>query len=202
MAANQVAIYNMAIGMVGGNRITSLADDESGSVECAILNEVWTTAVDDAIAGRDWSFARTVAKLAVVPDPLVGLGQNRACFQLPIDAATLRQVDDNLDFSSNPTYVWEIQGRVIVVDSSVGATLWGRYTKITRDVSLFDGPFVTCLVARLAAELALPITNSKVTFELLWNLYAKRLQNSTTTNSMQGIRQPFKDGKLTRARNR
>jgi hypothetical protein len=201
MAANQVAIYNMAIGMVGGTRIMSLADDESGSVECAILNEVWATAVDDAIAGRDWSFARTVGKLNAVPDPLAGLGQNRACYQLPTDAATLREVDDNLDFASNPQYQWEIQGRVIIVDAAASSILWARYTKITRDVALFDGPFVACLVARLAAELVLPITNSKPNFELLWNLYAKRLQNSTTTNSMQGVRRPFKSGKLLRARN-
>lgn len=196
MASDQRAIYNMAIGMVGGTRCTSLSDT---SVEVTVLNEIWPVAVDDAISGRDWSFARKVALLAPVPDPLTLLGQNRACFAVPNDSAALRQISDSLDFDPDNAYEWEIQGQVIVVDSSPGAVLWARFTRILREPALFDGPFIACLVARLAAELALPITNSKTTFEMLWKLYEDRLSSSSTHNGMQGKRTRFAKGKLSRA---
>lgn len=200
MAASQLSIYNMAIGMVAGTRAMSLADDETGLVEVALLNELWPTAVDDVIAGRDWSFARKVAMLTPVPDPLTTLGQNRACYAVPIDSATIRQIGDSLDF--DPGYEWEIQGQIIVVQAAVSAVLWVRYTRIVRETALFDGPFTACLVARLGFELALPIANSKPLFDKLYGLYIKRLGDSTITNAMQGKRTPFAPGRLTRARNR
>lgn len=197
MASNQTAIYNMAIGMVGGTRCTGPAD--VNVVEVLILNEVWPVAVDDVIAGRDWSFARKVALLVPVPDPLTLLGQNRACFAVPNDSAAVRQISDSLDFDPDNAYEWEIQEQIIIIDSSPGAVLWARYTKTLRDPAFFDGPFVACLVARLAAELALPITNSKSTFESLWKLYLSRLSGSATHNGMQGKRTRFARGKLSRA---
>ena len=201
MAAGQLSIYNMAIGMVGGTRAMSLEDDTTiGLVEVALLNEMWPTVVDDVVAGRDWSFARTIALLNPVPDPLTLNGINRACYALPANSATIRQIGDTPDF--DPGYEWEIQGQIIVVDSAPSAALWARYTRVTRETALFDGPFVSCLVARLAAELALPIANSKAMFEKMWALYMKRLVDSTTTNAMQGKRVAFAPGRLSRAHNR
>ena len=201
MAAGQLSIYNMAIGMVGGTRAMSLEDDTTiGLVEVALLNEMWPTVVDDVVAGRDWSFARTIALLNPVPDPLTLNGINRACYALPANGATVRQISDTPDFY--PGYEWEIQGQIIVVDSAPSAALWARYTRVTRETALFDGPFVSCLVARLAAELALPIANSRAMFEQMWALYMKRLVDSTTTNAMQGKRVAFAPGRLSRARNR
>lgn len=202
MATGQLSIYNMAIGMVGGTRAMSLADDVTiGLVECAILNELWPTAVDDVVAGRDWTFARTIAKLNAVPDPLTLLGQNRPCYALPPNCAAVRKIGDTLDFEES--YEWEIQGQVIVILKSAAAgALWVKYTRITRETALFDAPFVACLAARLGFELALPIANSKTLFDRLYALYIQRLGDSTTTNSMQGVNTQFTPGKLSRARNR
>lgn len=207
MATNQVSIYNMAIGMVGGKRIMSLVDDEpndelgtEGSLECALLNELWTTCVDDVVAGRDWSFARAIRLLTSVTDPLASDGLDRPCFALPGDYAAIRQIDDNPDFDSNPGYDWEIQDGVIVIPGGAPGAMWCRYTRITRDPAKFDGPFTSCLVARLASELALPIAHSRPMFEMLTKLYAARLQLSTTSNSLQGRRTPLKTGKLIQSR--
>lgn len=199
MASSQTAIYNMAIGMVGGTRVNSPVGD---SVELNVLNEIWPVALDDVIAGRDWSFARKVALLNPVPDPLILLGQNRACFAVPSDSMALRQISDSTDFDPDNLHEWEIQEQVVIVESSPGAALWAKYTKNLREPAFFDGPFISCLVARLAAELALPITNSKSTFELLWNLYVQRLNKSTTHNGMQGTRIKLAKGKLSRAHGR
>ncbi len=199
MSSSQTAIYNMAIGMVGGTRVISTEGD---SVELAVLNEIWPVAVDDVVAGRDWSFARTVALLNEVPDPLANVGQVRPCYALPIDSAVVRQVDDTTDFNSDPGYDWDVEGQIIVVKSAVSGILWARYTKAVRETALFDGPFISCLVARLAMELALPVTNSKAMFETMYALYKSRLKDSTTTNAMQGKRTAFSTGKLSRARNR
>ena len=115
MASSQTAIYNVAIGMVGGTRCTSTSD---ASVEVTVLNEIWPMAVDDTIAGRDWSFARKIALLVPVPDPLILLGQNRACFALPVGNAAMRQVSDSTDFDPDDAYEWEIQERTIIVADS------------------------------------------------------------------------------------
>lgn len=204
MASSQVAIYNMAIGMVGGTRAMSTADSHD---EVTLLNELWPTAVDDVVASRDWSFARTVALLAPTPDPL---GLDRATFAIPGDAATIRQVGD--DSTCDNELEWTIENGIILVtrvspglagpSSGSGPTVaWGRYTKQTREVGLFDGPFVAALVARLAFELALPIAQSRPMFEALSALYVARLKMADTTDGMQGKHVPFTRGKLSRAHN-
>ena len=192
MAYAQVQICNIAIGMVGGRRIIDI--NQQDSTEAMLLKEMWDLCVEDTLAGRDWSFARTIIPVSAVIDPL---SLDRKCYQVPPDALTVRRL--GTDPTCKNDMFWEIQNGVIVVESEVA---YVRYTHKIYDLSKFDAPFVSALCARLAYELALPVANNRSLWEAMLTLAASRLDEGAAINGIQGKRESFTPGLLSKARNR
>ena len=76
-----------------------------------------------------------------------------------------------------------IEGRKILSDYS---TINLLYLKRVTDPSQFDPLFIEAYEARLAAELAIPITGSRGIAQDFWGTYDNKIANARLVNSQEG----------------
>ena len=75
-----------------------------------------------------------------------------------------------------------------------------KYTWDVVDPARFSPGFVQALAARLAADLAIPIAESRQLQSDMVQIYAAKLVNADTLDSMQGRNQPITSNRLKKVR--
>lgn len=186
MATSEVSISNMALGWLGGNLITSL-DDES--TEAALCKANYDICRDAVLEDRDWTFATARQILsALTAAPAFGYAYQ---YQVPPDLIRILMVSDE------PLFVhdldWERQGHVIVTDASI---VYVKYIKRVEDPSKFTAGFVHALAARLAMEIALPLTNSLDMQSQMVSMYGTKLERAGAMDGMQGKNRQLRVNRL------
>jgi hypothetical protein len=125
---------------------------------------------DEVLREHAWGFAVTRARLArPVGDPP---GPWPFQYQVPVDC--LRP----LFLETAAEYRIEGDRLYTGLDQAVLA-----YVKRETDPTRFDAHFVRALAARLAAELAVPITNQKSLAEAMWQLYERELSRAKAADA-------------------
>ena len=86
-------------------------------------------------------------------------------------------------------YIFKIEnlateGRVLLTDESTAKILY--IARIT-DTTLFDSLFVDTLVAKLAADLAYPVTNSLKVQEQMYRLFQLKLSEARSIDGQEGF---------------
>lgn len=157
--ASETDIVNMALTLLGENRIMSMSDNSKPAREASAL---FALTRDSLLAGYTWSFAKARTQLsALVTAPLFGYASQ---FQLPSDCLRVVQVGDYhvgldmTDYRGSPVREFEIEGRTILTNLS--APLNFRYIKRITDATQFAACFTTSFAAKLAEQLAEPLTQS------------------------------------------
>lgn len=157
--ASDVEIANVALTLLGTDRIMSLSDNVKAARE---IDAVYTIARDGMLGAYNWSFAKTRAKLpelATAP-AFEYLHQ----YAMPEDCLRLMFVGDYYagldltDYRGASTKLFEIEQRNILTD--IGAPLNIKYVKRIEDPELFPPAFVNCFAAELAYMVAEAITES------------------------------------------
>lgn len=146
---DQTGICNYALVKIGGDTINSITES---SRNARALNAVWTPVVDEILAEADWPFAihtKTLALLASAPDRTDYSYQ----FALPSDPPFIRMVD----IPDYPEIAYEIEGANLLVNAE---EITIRYIKRITNTALFPPAFVNALACRLAAEIAIEVTDS------------------------------------------
>jgi len=183
--ANKVSIINQALGFLGANRITSIDDNSSTAI---LSKDLYDDTRDACLEEGDWSFAfRRYVLPQSVDKPAFG-GQNK--YPLPDDILRVIEVNEN-------KYEWTLEERCIF-------TLQGMcqvtcIVKIT-DPNKMSAMFRQAFAARLAWDMALPITNSKTMYESMFNLYKQKIDYARANDGMQGTTKLVKSGRFTNAR--
>lgn len=167
MAATIVEIVNMALTMLGESRIVSMSDNIKPAREA---NTIYVMTKDSLLGGYNWSFAKTrVILTASVTPPAFEYG---LAYNLPADCLRVLFVGDYYvgvdmaDYRGAPTELFTIEGRQILTDlgtktpPSTDNKMNIRYVKKEDDVTKFSPNFTAALVAKLAANLAEPLTQS------------------------------------------
>lgn len=179
MASSEVSICNQALGWLGEKLIISLSDPSVAAQLCK-LN--YAPLRDALIESRDWAFAMkrvSLAKLAAVPS--WGYAQQ---FQVPADLLRLIWVGADAQLEEvNPVDNWQREGDKIMANAS---TVYIRYLYGVSDVGLFPPMFVQALAARLAADLAMPITNSRALQRDMFGLFESKMSEAGVSDAMQG----------------
>ena len=86
-------------------------------------------------------------------------------------------------FSGDTRIDHAVEGRRLMTDvSSVNLIFLKRVT----DPNEFDVLFIAAYTARIAAELALPISGSNTVATTMWQLYDKKVKEARTIDSQEG----------------
>lgn len=171
--SSQVGICNLALTILGADRITSLSDNNENARR---LNAIYDEAVEDVLRAHPWNFAiarQALARLATTP-----AFEYDYEYQLPGDCLRVLITSDG----SNLITDFKIEGRKLLTDET---TVYIKYiTKVT-DPNQFTSQFIYVFSSRLAAELAYAITNNKSTAEQMFQLYLERLNIAKQTDAQE-----------------
>lgn len=157
--ASSVDIVNLALTLLGEERISSIDDDVKPAREAKAVYDI---ARDAALAGYDWAFAFDRASLSALAD--APAFEYSLQYQLPSDCLRLRYVGDHYvgidmtDYRGAPTEEFTIEGRKILTNLS--APLHIKYVTRVTDPGQYSANFVAAFGAKLATYLAEPITQS------------------------------------------
>lgn len=210
MAASPVAICNIALGWLGGTFIISLDDNTTEAKLCKVNYEPLRDAV---IEEREWTFAtKRLEPVSLSTLPLYGFDK---AFQIPVEVIRVLQVSRAGEVSTG-----------VVIDGSFksatrGGTGTGRESRIEwaregssilannadrifiralvsiEDTTQFSPAFVQALAARLAMDLAIPLTSSDKKQAIMADMYAAKIALAASSDGMQGRSQNVRSDAFT-----
>ena len=206
----QTEICNIALGWIGGNRITSL-DVEEPSKEWLLCSENYDSLRDAVLEEREWTFA--VKRAILNPDPAEPVFGSERMFRKPSDSIRILTVHDNSVIRPQPITSpqvanrgvheipqadgWQVEGDFILANTSVA---YVRYNRRVVETGSFSAAFVQAFAQRIAAEFALPITESRSLFDKMWAAYAAKIASGSVTDGIQGRTRKLRSQALIRRR--
>ena len=190
MALSEVQICNLALGWLGAELITSLGDDNDGAKLC---NVNYPSARDTLLEMRDWSFAIKRRILTPLLEPPAHTYSQ--AFLIPADVIRTLMVDDTT-FADN-LLDWTKEGNQILANVE---KIYITYISRITDTVVFTPTFAQALAQRLAADMAIPLTESRTLQESHWALFEAKFEEASTSDSMQGKPLQTRTRTLTAAR--
>ena len=171
--ASFVEITSNALRLLGDDPITSLTED---SERARLVNALYEEVRDEVTRAAMWNCAKDRQVLASLADtPAFGWSYYH---QLP--STCLRVIDV---LSGDIRVDHEVEGRKIMTDvSSVNLIFLKKIT----DPNDMDSLFIGAYTAKLAAELAEPVTGSRSLAEQMWTLYDRKVRDARTIDSQEG----------------
>ena len=171
--ASFVEITSNALRLLGDDPITSLTED---SERARLVNALYEEVRDEVTRAAMWNCAKdrqVLASLATTP----AFGWS---FYHQLPSTCLRVVDV---LSGDIRVEHELEGRKLMTDESSVNLIFLK--KIT-DPNDMDSLFIGAYTAKLAAELAEPITGSRTLAEQMWTLYDRKVREARTIDSQEG----------------
>lgn len=152
--ASIVGICNSALIKLGASTVMSLTD---GSRNATLCHEQFDKLRDGLLRAHNWNFAIARTALAqLAAAPAFGFAY---AYQLPAD--WLRTLTVHGDAAGRDAPVYRTEGRTLASDAPA---LYLRYVRRVEDPNDMDASFREALAWQIAADLAIPITQSSTTF--------------------------------------
>lgn len=185
-----VAICNIGLINLGEDTISSLDDQTKRAKLC---KQRYADIRDAVLRAHPWNCAiERVSIPAEAAGPTWGYANK---FQLPVDPLCLRV----LDIENAADMPWKIEGKFIVTD--IGSPVRIRYIKRVEDSTEYDALLVQAIGARIAADLAMPLTQSQDLMKSMWSLYVEKLREARGIDGQEGTPDQFEDDTWIGARN-
>jgi len=192
MATSVVAICNLALSWLGGDLIISLDDP---TVEAKLCKANYEPLRDTVLEEREWTFAVKRIELPSLQDtPLYGFDR---AFQIPPDTIRLLQVSRaGEDVTSGGAarrdtgqgreqrIEWLREGETVVANGA--ERIYARVLTRISDTTKFSPAFDQCLAARIAMDIAIPLTNSEKLQASMAAMYGQKIRIAAGTDGMQG----------------
>lgn len=175
-AVSEVTICNLALGWLGANLIISL--DDAGD-EAALCKANYETSRDATLEARNWTFA--MSRKVLIPLAEAPAFEYSYQFKLPADLIRVTRVSDEPEFEFSLDWTKEEDKILANVQK-----LYIRYIKRIEDPQQFTMGFVHAFAARLASDMAIPITNNKDLQQLMMQMYLGKLEVAGSYDGMQG----------------
>lgn len=169
--ASKVEIINLALTQIGSARIASITED---SEQAKKANAVYDLIRDEVMAAHPWNFAIERTSLAVL-DSTPEFDYDYQ-FLLPSDCLRVLGTDAAKDD-------YKVCGQNILYNSD---SIKIKYIKKITDTTKYSPGFNIALSARLAAELAYPIADSRTLSEEMFKLYIDKLKIAKSQDSQEG----------------
>lgn len=192
MATSEVAICNIALGWLGGDLIISLDDD---TVEAKLCKANYAPLRDAVLEEREWTFAvDRIEPAQLSTGPLYGFD---VAFQIPSNVLRVLQVSragedvegggvasTNTMQGREQRIEWLREGETIVANRV--DRVYARVLKRITDTTKFSPAFDQALAARLAMDLAIPLTNNQKLQDQMAGMYGEKMRLAAATDGMQG----------------
>jgi len=174
---SEVAICNLALQDIGrGLTITALDENSQAARACRLR---YPFARDACLRAYDWNFAAARASLpALAMPPAFGYA---SAYQLPADCLFVREVGEDRGCP------WEVESGTLLTDRA--APLPITYTRAVTNPVVFDPLFVGTLAARIAAEVAVTLSESLGRAQALWQIYQSKLAEARRRDAQEGGRE-------------
>jgi len=171
---SDVSICNMALGHIGDQRITSLDDNTEAAKAC---NAFYAILRDEVTQAYPWNFAITRVNLASTAT--VPVYEYTNTFNLPTNPWCLRVLEVQ-DFTERE---WTVEGRKLLVNAS---SVNIRYIKRLENPGDMTPLFASALSLRLAASLAVRLTEDLKKQAQMWKLYTAVRREARIADSQEG----------------
>ena len=169
---NQVQICNFALQSQGANPITSLGDNIK---EAKLCNAFWDMVRDFVLATHNWSFALKWATLAQDGSATILDDRYVYAYTLPGDFIRLSR-------TGNKKVNYERRGNVIMSNDTMFSV---EYVYRVENTGLYPVHFVDAFVARLRAELSLPLNKDGAKLIDWYGVFDTILANSMAADAQQ-----------------
>lgn len=188
MALSRIALCSRALLMIGA---TSIASFDEGTAEAEVAANLYPSTCDALLSAYPWSFATAQTTLGrLVAQPVADF---EYAYQLPADF--LRALSAGQE-GRGRGLDYRIAERRLHTDAEEAVL-----TYIFRpDESAWPPFFDQALIARLAAEFCLPLTESTSRAEALHKLAAEEFRRAKLIDAQQDVPPRFEDFTLIEAR--
>lgn len=190
-----LSISNQALSWLGANLITSFDD---GSTEANLVKANYDQLRDAVLETYYWSFATIRVKLSAT-DPSPGEAYPGYVFPLPADRIRVWKASSDPEFRTGAGGNWVLESGRIVANFS---PVFIKYTFRLEDTTRMSPGFTQALAARMATDLALPITESNRKLEAMQTLYGMKLSEAKTLDGMQGTNERIRSTWMQKSRSR
>lgn len=185
MYQSETEICSAALMLLGANSINSLTDNNDRARTCKLL---WPMVLDDELSAHRWNCARKRAELAreaAVP----AFGWNYQ-YTLPADCLRVLEMQD-------PDENFEVEDGVLMCNNTTAKV---RYLYRNVAFGSYSSGLQTALVARMSAELSLPITKKKDVVAAAWAAYQGKILSALGSDGQEGSPETLSCTTLTDAR--
>lgn len=172
---NPVAICNMAIGQVGGSKISSLEDPSTEAELCSVYFE---PSVRRALEARAWLFATGSEPVTLENPTEIGDAHYPYRFALPGDVVAVQECAD----SSGEEIGWQKRGQSLVSDSDDVRAIVTRYVE---DPKEWTPTFAWAVAYLLAAVIAGPISENVGLADRMLKLYEYTIEQASPLDAIQ-----------------
>lgn len=188
MTLSDVEICSVALVKIGANGIASFDDD---TLEADVASRLYEITLQGLLASHPWHFTLAESDLAPIDEP--GQGGFSNVFELPTDQLRIISAGGShrargLDYRVAGNRLFCNSGRVVL-----------SYQR-RPDTATFPAFFVQALIARLAAEFCLPLTEGTSRADALYKLAAAELKIARLIDSQQATPRAVEDFTLIAAR--
>lgn len=183
--SSEVSICNQAISWLGITPgIISLSDNSKAAKLC---NANYTQLRDTVLEEGKWGFAtlRQIFQTPLATPPVYGYGKaylipTTTLLIIECNSSGKKQGDMNLDWRKETN---EAGQNIIVTDADV---VYAKTIVQVTDPKKFTNTFRQAFAARIAAELAVPLTESTTKETKMWELYGIKIDIALGIDGMQG----------------
>lgn len=192
---SKVDLWNIAITRLGHEPISEEGENTKAGRLCRLH---YPLVLDAVLRSHPWNFAvRRAALASVTTSPSF---EYDFAFALPTDPYCLKVIrtDWEADGFNSDTVPYRIE--TINHDGTPVRSLLCNedtcsieYVARVTDVSLFDALFADALAARLAAEIAIALTDNKTAADLMMSVYQEKLAEARVVDSQEGTPRDWVD---------
>ncbi len=191
MARNKTEICNLAVSWLGGQRITSVDDDDSQEANLCRAN--YDMARMAVLEERDWTFAMKRKELTpLVSRPDFGYSYK---FQVPQDCLRVTAVysPSNSNISQPEIINYVVEGSQILCNIAI---IHVKYIEDVTNTTLFSPQFDQALASYLATNIAVGLTESVDMQQRMAVGYIVKLDSAAAADGRQGTREMLNRSEL------
>jgi hypothetical protein len=190
----QVSICNQALGWLGANLITSL--DDEGSTEAALCKANFEPVRSAVLEENEWSFAIRRNRLVPITDE-EGNWTPAKAFPIPRDTVRVLQLSSDGRYFKQEIE-WYVESNMVIVEQL--DVVYIRSIFDQTDITQLSPMFNQAFAARLAADIAAPLTENLELAGTMYQLYQTKLGNAVATDALQGKNRRIRSNWMRNAR--
>lgn len=173
-------ICNTALGWLGEKPIHQLNAEAPESDTEELCARLYPGAVRTVLEAKAWTFA--TKRIDLAPAELTGRADFPSRYPIPSTVVRVLACDDG---SGSYELEWRREGAYVLAETSPTLVV-AKVVYLVEDAKLFSPGFARAVAARLAAELALPLTTSGALAAAMEQRYARELGEAGRLDGLQG----------------